>query len=103
MNRSISADLIKSIAIFGVVFIHGSALFGSTSHFSEILCSLFRFGVPCFIIIFAYFFETSFAKKTNQEQKEYIYSRLKHLFIVFFLWSTLYFLMLVDWKDLTFQ
>lgn len=103
MNRSISADLIKSIAIFGVVFIHGSTLFGCTSDFLEILWSFFRFGVPCFIVIFAYFFETSYAKKTNQERKEYIYSRLKHLFIVFFLWSTLYFLISVDWKEITLQ
>src|SRR6187402_786696 len=103
MNRSIAADLIKSISIFGVVFIHGSTLFGYASYLTEMLRSLFRFCVPCFMIVFAYFYEISYAKKTNQERKAYTYSRLKHLFVVFFLWSTFYFLMLVDWKDLTFQ
>ena len=103
MNRSISADLIKSISIFAVVYIHGATLFGCASNFTELSRSFFRFCVPCFIIIFAYFFETSYAKKTKQERKAYINSRLKHLFVIFFLWSTLYFLMLVDWNDLTFQ
>lgn len=103
MNRSLSADLIKSISIFGVVFIHGATLFGCSSYFTELSRSFFRFCVPCFIIVFAYFFETSYAKKTVQERRTYIYRRLKHLFGIFIIWSTIYFLLSADWTALSFQ
>lgn len=99
--RSISADFIKAISIFGVVFIHGSFILGCTSLYSEAILATFRFGVPCFILLWAFFFEKSYSKKTNAEKKAYILGRLKHLFIVFLIWSVLYFLLLADLKTLT--
>jgi surface polysaccharide O-acyltransferase-like enzyme len=101
MNRSISADLIKVAAIFGVVFIHGSDLFGTNSSFQLYTSNFFRFCVPCFIIIWAYLFEKSYQKKDSKDRKKYILSKFTHLFTVFFIWSSLYFLNLVNWDTLT--
>lgn len=100
MNRSISADLLKSLSIFGVVFIHGSSLLGTNSHFVIYISSLFRFCVPCFIIIWAYLFEKSYQKKPKDERTKYILSKFLHLFTVFFVWSFFYFLNLADWNTL---
>lgn len=100
-RRSLSADLIKTSAIFGVVYIHGSFLFGYTSIFSQSLVWLFRFAVPCFIILWAYFFEKSYQKKSPTERRQYLINRFTHLFIVYFAWSLLYFFIWVDWGTLT--
>jgi surface polysaccharide O-acyltransferase-like enzyme len=101
MNRSISADLIKAVSIFGVVFIHGSSLLGTNSDFQTYVSDFFRFCVPCFIIIWAYLFEKSYQKKKYDERKKYILSKFRHLFTVFFIWSSLYFLFLVNWDTIT--
>lgn len=101
MTRSISVDLLKSLSIFGVVFIHGSFLFGTNSTFQIYTSNLFRFCVPCFIIIWAYLFEKSYQKKTYIERKKYILTKFFHLFTIFFIWSFCYFLYLVDWNTLT--
>lgn len=101
MNRSISADLIKCFSIFGVVFIHGSLILGCKSLMNVHLVNLFRFCVPCFILIWAFYFEKSYAKKDKAERIAYIKTRLKHLFIVYIIWSLLYFIYLANWESLT--
>lgn len=101
MNRSLSADLIKTLSIFGVVFIHGSGLLGTKSDFQMYIASLFRFCVPCFIIIWAYFFERSYHKKEPKGQRKYIINKFLHLFMVYILWSLMYFFVLVDWETFT--
>jgi hypothetical protein len=101
MNRSISADFIKSFSIFGVVFIHGSGMLGYPSAFNDFIINFFRFCVPCFIILWAYFFEISYNKKDIKERRKYIRVRFMHLFIVYFLWSLIYFFWLVNWDDIT--
>jgi len=101
MNRSISADIIKAVSIFGVVFIHGSDLFGSNSNFQLYTSNFFRFCVPCFIIIWAYLFEKSYQKKENKDRNKYILTKFIHLLTVFFIWSCLYFLNLVNWETIT--
>lgn len=100
-SRSISADFVKAISIFGVVFIHGSYLLGCVSAISETILASFRFGVPCFILLWAYFFEKSYAKKDKAGQRAYIIGRLKHLFIVFCIWSIIYFAILADFSTIT--
>jgi len=101
MNRSISADLIKCFSIFGVAFIHGSFILGCKSEIHTHLENLFRFCVPCFILIWAFYFEKSYAKKDKVERINYIKTRLKHLFIVYIIWSLLYFIYLAKWESLT--
>ncbi|MEI6948976.1 acyltransferase [Paraflavisolibacter sp. H34] len=101
MNRSVTADLIKVISIFGVVFIHGSYLMGATSFISQNLLYLFRFAVPCFIFIWTYFFEKSYAKKDDAQRKLYLKERFIQLFRIFLIWSSIYFIYLVKWDTLT--
>jgi surface polysaccharide O-acyltransferase-like enzyme len=100
-QRFISADLLKTISIIGVVFIHGATTFGCDSEFTKVMQDLFRFAVPCFFMIWAFFFEKSYAKKNKEERKKYIRSRFIHNFIVYFVWSLIYFFILVDWSSLT--
>jgi surface polysaccharide O-acyltransferase-like enzyme len=100
-NRLLSADLLKTISIIGVVFIHGASVFGCASKFSTIIGNSFRFAVPCFIIIWAYFFEKSFVHKNKDQRYSYIKKRFTHLFIVYLCWSLVYFLILADWANLT--
>lgn len=103
MNRSISADLIKSLAIFGVVFSHSALILGCNSFVSENSSWIFKFCVPSFIIIWAYFFENSYSKKNIQERKKYLITRFKQLFIVFFSWSSIYFFITVNWSEISFS
>lgn len=102
MQRNSNADLLKTIAIFGVVFIHGSSFLGGTKILNFIKDS-FRFAVPCFIILWAYFFFKSYIKKNDLEKKQYRYDRFIHLFRVYLIWSLLYFVLTADWQNLTFQ
>ncbi|KGO94894.1 hypothetical protein Q766_01905 [Flavobacterium subsaxonicum WB 4.1-42 = DSM 21790] len=63
--------------------------------------ALFRFGVPCFILLWAFYFEKSMSKKNGREQFQYIKKRLIHLLIVFVIWTALYFLLSIDWPKIT--
>jgi len=101
MSRSVSIDIIKAAAIFGVVFIHSAGLLGCESAVSNWFHSLFRFGVPCFVVVWAYFVEKSLMTKDRPRQVQYLWKRFVHLFLVFMLWSMLYFLISVDWAMLT--
>ena len=99
MNRNPSIDILKTIAIFGVVWIHGSTLLGSLSTFNIVVSQMFRFAVPTFIIIWAYFLEKGLQKRTNVWA--YYRRRFLYLFSVYFFWSLLYFLLLADWDQLS--
>jgi len=98
-NRDLSADALKAFAIFAVVFIHSSHLLSGESELSKYLIWVFRAGVPIFIILWAYFLESSLLKKTSY----YVYIKLKftHLLIIFLFWSLLYFFITVNWQELT--
>ena len=98
--RNTNADVLKSISIFGVVFIHGASIFGE-SEIMLFLRDMFRFTVPCFITLWAYFFEKSYRKKIQSDRRKYIIKRFVHLLRVFVLWSLLYFFLTVDWQNLT--
>lgn len=91
-GRNASIDLLKVIAIFGVVYIHGSHLIAgsnSTTTFNEVksLRSSFRFCVPVFIFLWAYFQEKSVIKYGINSLKK----RFLQLFISFLFWSSIYF------------
>jgi len=101
MKRYFTADLIKAISIIGVVFIHGSTIFGAESSVSLYLSWLSRISVPCFIIVWAFFFERSYANKNKTERTEYQKRRFIYLFRIFLIWSFMYFLLLVKWSELS--
>lgn len=79
-NRYFNIDLLKAISIFGVVYIHSCSLLGF-DYLSQIFQPLFRIAVPCFIIIWAYFFEKSF--HVANRKSFFIWRKFKKLFIVF--------------------
>lgn len=101
MSRSLSPDVVKAAAIFGVVFIHSSTMLGCGSSVSEVFTQLFRFGVGSFILIWAYFFERAWSKRSKPERKKYLQEKLFHLIQVYLIWSVLYFLLTADWATLT--
>lgn len=92
-KRMISIDFLKSIAIFGVVFIHAR----NGNIISEYISDIFRFSVPIFIILFTYFLEKSLS--LAKSKKEY-YSILIHKFYILFLpyivFTVFYFFILND-------
>lgn len=100
-NRSFSIDFLKAVVIFGVVFIHGASCLGCGSEFSDFMRKIFRFGVPCFIVIWAYFVEKSLITKDKPQQYKYLKKRFVHLIIVFLFWSLLHFFLTADLQGLT--
>jgi len=100
-DRNINIDLLKSISIFGVVFIHGAHLFGCESDMTEIMRQLFRFAVPCFVIIWAMFLERGLLSKSRTDQFSYLKGRFFELFRVYLIWSIIYFIILADFNNLT--
>jgi surface polysaccharide O-acyltransferase-like enzyme len=89
-TRILSADLLKTVSIAGVVFIHGATTFGCNSEFSKTMSNLFRFAVPCFFIMWAFFFEKSYSNKTKEQRKIYLKHRFIHDFTVYFMLYMLY-------------
>ena len=98
VNRSISADLIKTIAIFGAVFIHSFGILCNLSNFSIDITHMFRFGVPAFLVLWAYFFEISYNRKNKSERLSYLKQRFTHLLKVYIIWSVIYFIAIADWN-----
>lgn len=72
INRQTHLDVLKSFSIIGVIFIHGGMLIGCNSFVAETLAHLFRFCVPVFIIIWAYFLEKSLQKNSVQSEWQII-------------------------------
>jgi hypothetical protein len=96
-------DLVKGHAIFGVALIHcGSYVvvakdpFLAESHY-------FRFGVPLFLVIWAYFLENKL--KINSDSLANDFKRVGRIFpsyfIPFLAWSGLYFLLTGDFHHMT--
>lgn len=86
-ERIISIDFAKSIAIFGVVFIHAK----NNDIYSNIVSEIFRVSVPIFIVFFIYFLEKSLTKYHSlREQYRFIAKIFKRLFLPYFFFSVLY-------------
>ncbi|WP_180268579.1 acyltransferase [Maribacter sp. 6B07] len=97
IQRNINADFIKTISIFGVVFINSVPIFGELKLLG-FLSDAFRFAVPCFIMLWAYFFENSYCNKPKEQRLKYLTTRFIYLFRVFFIWSFIYFIITVEWQ-----
>ncbi|MGE9293089.1 MAG: acyltransferase family protein [Puniceicoccales bacterium] len=93
--------MLKAISIFGVVYIHASGIWARDSLFRHFWVDVFRFGVPCFIIVWAYFFEIGYAKRAGRDKLKYQAGKTFHIFIVFLTWSLLYFALRADFSELT--
>jgi hypothetical protein len=99
-ERLIQPDFIKAIAILGVVFLHSPEIFTTDNLVKFHLQEILRFCVPCFIILWAYFFEKSFSKKNAFSVCK---KRFISLFKLFFVYSTLYFVITVNWDTISVQ
>lgn len=92
-NRQFAPDLLKASAIFGVVYIHTQPRFDNV--WTQALSDLSRAAVPCFIILFAYFFEKSLLK--GRPPVLYTLQRWSHIALVFTIWSTFYLFLKESW------
>lgn len=101
MIRNHSLDILKIISIFGVVFIHASKLFGGNVGITTIISEIFRIAVPCFIIVWAYFFYGSYHKKAEIDRIKFLFKKFKEIFIVFFVWSLFYFILTAEFNNLS--
>jgi Acyltransferase family. len=97
-SRSVSADFIKSISIFGAVFVHSFGILCNLSGFDIDMTYTFRFCVPAFIALWAYFLEISYSRKNKSERLIYLKYRFIHLFRIYFIWSLIYFITIAQWQ-----
>lgn len=88
-SRQIGPDVVKGIAILGVVVIHLLDIFDINEEKRSTIKSIFRFAVPCFIIFFGYFIQRSLKKKTCSLL---VKERMHSILIIFLFWTTLYIL-----------
>jgi surface polysaccharide O-acyltransferase-like enzyme len=97
-NRNYSVDLLKTICITGVVYIHGATLFCNSTVNIMIFKHIFRICVPIFLILFSYYFEIQF--KNNAYNIKYLKKRFFQLLYIYISWSLIYFFILADFKKL---
>lgn len=92
-------DKMRGIAIIGVVYIHGASLFlpGKKLWLDS---TYFRWSVPIFLVLSALFSIRSLLAKPIGV-KEFLIRRGRKLTLPFFLFSLLYFFLLVNWKEIS--
>ncbi len=85
-ERSTAADLLKGVSIVGVLWIH----------FGLPLSWVFRFCVPVFICVWAYFFEKSLQRTEpkGNSKKHLVFYKFTQLFIPYLFWTILYMIIL---------
>jgi hypothetical protein len=79
-RRDRNFDYLKTFSIIGVVCIHIGIPFAD----------LFRFCVPCFIGMWAFYLERGLTRRPKEEYKTYILDRLKMLVIPYMFWTLFY-------------
>ncbi|WP_077001686.1 acyltransferase [Variovorax sp. KK3] len=78
--RDLHADWLKAAAIVGVVCIHAGTP----------VQDLFRFGVPVFIGLWAYYLEKALARRPKETHGAYLLQRLVELGVAYLAWTLLY-------------
>ena len=79
-SRDRNFDYLKTCAILGVVYIHSGIPFSG----------VFRFCVPVFIGMWAFYMERGLSRRPAEAYKAYILDRLKVLMIPYAFWSAVY-------------
>ena len=92
-QREFGPDLVKAISILGVIYIHSHGLLGE--EYTKYFAWIARSGVPCFILLWAYFTETALLK--GRSAISHLTRRFTHIFTVFLIWSLVYVLLKDSW------
>lgn len=100
-NRSYYIDLVKAISIFGVVYIHSSGILKGAPIPNDIIKACLRFGVPCFVLFWAYFIERGLLKRDKYHHFGYLFNKFIELFKVFCIWSAFYLFVSLDFDRLS--
>jgi peptidoglycan/LPS O-acetylase OafA/YrhL len=79
-TRDLHADYLKAAAIVGVVCIHAGLPFED----------VYRFGVPVFIGLWAYYLEKALARRSPETHVAYLGQRLVELAVAYIAWTLLY-------------
>lgn len=87
-RRLAGPDALKAFAIFGVVLAHSHGVFGGASIGDWACDSVFRFSVPSFIIMWAFFFERGYARQLKASP--FVRGRFFALFLPYAFWTLLY-------------
>ncbi|HEY2584815.1 MAG TPA: acyltransferase, partial [Tepidisphaeraceae bacterium] len=98
-TRDSAIDVMRGLAIIGVVYVHGSWLLGHGAA-PVIPSDWFRYDVGAFVAIAAYLASRS----TSAQSLGYwpaVGKRLSRLWMPFLVWSLLYFACNADWRTLT--
>ena len=78
--RDIRSDYLKAAAIIGVVCIHVSLPFADA----------FRFCVPVFVAVWAFYFDRGLSRRNTQAAWVYVTRRFWGLFVPYLFWTVLY-------------
>lgn len=102
-TRDKGFDLLRAFAIYGVVWIHApfagrENLAISPLTLSAILEAAFRWAVPVFLILSAYFSARSLQKRP-ETTREFLSRRLPPLFAAFAIYSLIYWLLSADFRS----
>jgi surface polysaccharide O-acyltransferase-like enzyme len=93
LNRMVAIDLLKTLAIFGVVFIHSN----NENVITEYISEMFRFAVPVFVVFFTFFLEKSLSNVTSkQEYFSILTKKFYMLFVPYIFFTIVYFFILND-------
>ena len=94
-----SAECLKAISIIGVVWIHSFNLNKSIVN-TQVIADIFRFCVPSFIILWAFFYEHGLECRNYNKYSGYIGKRLFRLAIPYIFWSLLHLFIFYDVSEI---
>lgn len=100
VSRDQAADVWRALAIVGVVFIHVADHTFSGS-IKPLLTGCFRWAVPVFLMLTAYFVALSVQRSPEVRLWPFLTQRYAKLWPPFVAYSALYALLTVDWQHLT--
>lgn len=80
LGREARTDYLKAAAIFGVVYIHAEGMFSG----------FFRFCVPIFIGLWAYYYECGLARRERVVHTAYVFDRFVRLLVPYLFWTVIY-------------
>ena len=88
IKRNESANILKCISIFAVVFIHSAFIFHIAGDVAKTMSDVCHFCIPVFIFLLACFFEMSL--KGSDSAGDIIKERLRRIIVPCVFWTIFY-------------